>query len=83
VFINSFFANRSNLQPYVEEPTPDNDWVTTGPHLMIIAPDPALFEGLPTDPMSGGPYIMWPGTPFEHVMIPIYPQSVEMPYRED
>jgi len=73
----------SNIRPYVEEPTPDNDWVITGPHLMLIAPDPSMFEGLPTDPMEGGPYIMWAGTPFEHVMIPIYPESVEMPYRED
>ena len=73
----------SNIRPYVEEPTPDNEWVITGPHLMLIAPDPSLFEGLPTDPMAGGPYIMWAGTPFEHVMIPIYPESVIMPYRED
>jgi hypothetical protein len=73
----------SNIRPYVEEPTADNDWVITGPHLMLIAPDPSLFEGLPTDPMEGGPYIMWAGTPFEHVMIPIYPESVIMPYRED
>jgi len=73
----------SNLRPYVEEPTPENDWVITGPHLMLIVPDPSLLEGIPTDPLSGGPYVMWPGTPFEHVMIPIYPGSVEMPYRED
>ena len=73
----------SNIRPYVEEPTANNDWVITGPHLMLIAPDPSLFEGLPTDPMAGGPYIMWAGTPFEHVMIPIYPESVIMPYRED
>jgi len=72
----------SNIRPYVEEPTPDNEWVITGPHLMLIAPDPSLYEGLPTDPMEGGPYIMWEGTPFEHVMIPIYPGSVEMPYRD-
>jgi hypothetical protein len=42
-----------------------------------------MLEGIPTDPLSGGPYVMWPGTPFEHVMIPIYPESIDMPYRED
>jgi len=73
----------SNIRPYVEEPTADNDWVITGPHLMLIGPDMSLFEGLPTDPMEGGPYIMWAGTPYEHVMIPIYSESVEMPYRDD
>lgn len=73
----------SNIVPYEGEPTADNDWVVTGPHLMLIVPDPALLEGIPTDPLSGGPYVMWPDTPFEHVMIPIYPESVEMPHREE
>lgn len=72
----------SNIRPYEEEPTSDNDWVKTGPHLMLIAPDPALLEGIPTDPRSGGPYVMWADTPFEHVMIPIYKGSVEMSYRD-
>jgi hypothetical protein len=26
----------SNIDPYAEGPTPDNDWVVTGPHLMMI-----------------------------------------------
>jgi hypothetical protein len=64
-------AGASNTDPYAEAPTPDNEWVTTGPHLMIIVPDPALLAGLPTDPEAGGPYVMWAGHPLAHVMIPI------------
>jgi hypothetical protein len=34
-------------------------------------PDPALLEGIPTDPATGGPYVMWKGTPYQHVMVPV------------
>jgi hypothetical protein len=73
----------SNIDPYAEGPTEDNEWVITGPHLMMIVPNPALLEGIPTDPKSGGPYVMWRDTPYAHVMVPIYEDDVEMPYRED
>jgi hypothetical protein len=68
----------SNIDPYAVEPTADNEWVTTGPHLMIIVPDPELLEGIPTDPSVGGPYVMWRDTPFVHVMIPVDGGSVHM-----
>jgi hypothetical protein len=45
--------------------------VVEGPHLMLIVPDPALLEGIPTDFNSGGPYVMWKGTPYAHVMVPV------------
>jgi hypothetical protein len=68
----------SNIDPFAEGPTPDNEWVTTGPHLMIIVPDPALLAGIPTDPSGGGPYVMWRDTPFVHVMIPLERGGVHM-----
>jgi hypothetical protein len=63
------------------EPTADNDWVIVCPHLMLLSPDPAPLRNLPANPAVGGPFIMAKGTPFEHVMIPIYEHSVVMPYR--
>jgi hypothetical protein len=71
-------AGASNIDPFATGPTADNEWVTTGPHLMLIVPDPALLQGIPTDPSGGGPYVMWRGTPFVHVMIPVEPNSVRM-----
>jgi hypothetical protein len=38
---------------------------------MIIVPDPALLAGVPTDPENGGPWIMWQGTEYVHVMVPL------------
>jgi hypothetical protein len=74
-------SGASNIDPYAEGPTPDNEWVRTGPHLMLIVPDPALLEGIPTDPKSGGPYVMWADHHLAHVMIPIDEEGVEMPHR--
>lgn len=61
----------SNIDPYATAETPDNDWVVEGPHLMVIVPDPAMLEGISTDPHNGGPYVMWKGTPYAHVMVPV------------
>jgi steroid delta-isomerase-like uncharacterized protein len=68
----------SNTDPFAAGPTADNEWVVTGPHLMIVVPDAALLEGMPTDPRQGGPYVMWRNTPFVHVMIPVEAHSVRM-----
>lgn len=61
----------SNIDPYAEGPTDDNEWIVEGPHLMLIVPDSAYLEGIPTDPSGGGPYVMWRGTEYEHVMVPV------------
>jgi len=60
----------SNIDPYAEGPTDDNEWIEEGAHLMILVP-PELLEGFPTDPQNGGPYVMWKGTPYAHLMVPI------------
>lgn len=62
----------SNTDPYATEKTTDADWVEDlGAHLMIIVPDISMFASLPTDPNDGGPWIMWPNTPYAHIMIPL------------
>ena len=61
----------SNTDPYAEAPTSDNQWVEPGPHTMIIVPNPAELEGISTDPYNGGPFVMWKGTPYVHIMVPV------------
>lgn len=68
----------SNTDPYATEPTSDEDWVDgLGAHLMVLVPDRASYENISTDPKNGGPWIMWPDTPYAHLMIPVesYPSS--------
>ncbi|MBB3141075.1 hypothetical protein [Halomonas organivorans] len=69
-------AGASNLDPFAMEATDDNQWVVEGPHLMIIAP-PALLEAFPTDPDNGGPYVMWKGTDYQHLMVPVAARPME------
>ena len=64
----------SNIDPYAEGPTPDNEWIVEGAHIMLVVPDAAMLESFPTDPNNGGPYVMWKGTPYAHIMIPIGPR---------
>lgn len=60
----------SNTDPYATEPTADNEWIeNTGPHLMILVPDAKSLEGLSDDP-GPGPFVMWKGTPYVHLMVP-------------
>ncbi|GAB4342933.1 MAG: hypothetical protein Kow0089_18380 [Desulfobulbaceae bacterium] len=63
----------SNTDPFATEPTgKENDWVTgVGGHLMILVPDHDLLKGISTDHKNGGPWIMWPDTPYVHIMIPV------------
>jgi len=60
----------SNTDPFAEGPTEDNEWIKEGAHLMIIAPA-ELLDAFPTDPQNGGPYVMWKGTPYAHLMVPV------------
>lgn len=60
----------SNSSPHHPNHKQAEDYVETGPHLMIIVPK-AMLEGLPTDPNEGGPYIMWADTPYAHIMVTV------------
>ena len=62
----------SNTDPFATEATADNEWLPpSGPLIAIIVPDAAALEGLPTHPDAGGPWVMYKGTPFAHIMVPI------------
>jgi hypothetical protein len=48
-------------------------WVQTGPHVMVVGPRVREMMGYPrgldvADPSQ--PYVMFPGTPYEHLMLP-------------
>jgi hypothetical protein len=62
----------SNSNPYATDPTGPEDWVTeVGAHLMMLVPDLAMLDNISTDHLNGGPWIMWPNTPYAHIMIPL------------
>jgi hypothetical protein len=62
----------SNTDPFATAPTPTNQWVeNSGPHLMMIVPDAQQLDAISTDPNNGGPWVMWKGTPYAHIMVPV------------
>ena len=54
-----------------KETAEEGQWIVSGSHLMLMPKDPASLKGLTTDFNSGGPYIMFQGTGYDHVMIPV------------
>ena len=61
------------LSPYATEQKPDNHWIRTGSHVMVVGPAAKTMEDYPRtpDPDPTKPYVMWAGTPYEHLMIPV------------
>jgi hypothetical protein len=65
-------TDASNTDPYAEKPSAGNNWVSTGPHLMIVGSE-SLLKTYPSGatPDTSKPYVMWAGTPYAHLMIPV------------
>lgn len=64
----------SNIAPGATEETPDNAWVQTGPHVMIVgAAAWPMMKGYPREAEAdpSRPFVMWPDTPYEHLMLPV------------
>lgn len=66
-------TDASNTDPYATKPADGNHWIKTGPHVMIVGAEPSFYQLYPRSetPDTGVPYIMWPGTPYEHLMVPV------------
>jgi len=66
-------TDASNTDPYATKPTANNDWIKTGPHLMLVG-SKAMLAGYPSgaNPDTAVPYVMWAGTPYAHLMVPVH-----------
>lgn len=63
----------SNTDPYATKKSAANHWIETGSHVMIVGAAAKGMKGYPrtadADPTK--PYVMWPDTPYEHLMMPV------------
>lgn len=66
-------TDASNTDPYATKPDASNHWVKTGPHVMVVGADPSFYDMYPkgADPDTSVPYVMWAGTPYQHLMAPV------------
>ena len=64
-------SDASNTDPFATKPNPKERWVDTGPHLMVLNIG-NRFDGYPTTAANTkAPYVMFPNTPYAHLMIPV------------
>ena len=61
----------SNTDPFAVKETPDNEWGMDPPHIMVVVPDPKVLQGMPTKRSTTQPWVMYAGTPYAHIMIPV------------
>jgi hypothetical protein len=61
----------SNTDPLATAPAAGEEWLSDPPHIMLLLPGALDQSAYSTDHDSGEPYIMWAGTPYEHLMVPM------------
>jgi hypothetical protein len=66
-------TDASNTDPYATKPDAANHWIDTGPHVMIVGADASFYDQYPKSPQpdTSVPYVMWAGTPYQHLMAPV------------
>ena len=64
-------SDASNDDPDATSPPQGKKWVETGPHVMVVGATEMLgnYAKNANDPTK--PYVMWPGTPYQHIMMPV------------
>jgi hypothetical protein len=71
-------SDPSNTDPLATEPAAGEEWVSSPPHVMLLLPEELDQTVFSTDHDSGEPYVMWAGTPYEHIMMPVAEDEHEM-----
>ncbi len=66
-------SDASNTDPYAKKPAAGQNWVMTPPHTMVVLPDTKLLDSYSATPSASTPYVMWKGTPYAHLMVPVKP----------
>ena len=66
-------SDASNTDPFATKPAAGKDWIATPPHTMVVMPDTKQLDSYSTTPSESTPYVMWKGTPYAHLMVPVKP----------
>jgi hypothetical protein len=63
-------SDASNDDPWATKPA-SGKWIETGPHIMVTGATEMLGAYPKTADDPSKPYIMWPTTPYAHIMMPV------------
>ncbi|MBI3894537.1 MAG: hypothetical protein HY313_01265 [Acidobacteria bacterium] len=63
-------ATADNDDPFAMKPKAGKDWLREPPHIMVFGAKlvPGVYSNTPN---MAGPWVMWKGTPYEHLMVPV------------
>ncbi len=64
-------SDASNSDPFATTPPAGQKWVTTGPHVMVVGMAGSLGDLPKTPDNPKKPFIMWGGSSYEHIMMPV------------
>lgn len=66
-------TDASNTDPNAAKPQFGNHWIKTGAHVVVVGADPSFYDQYPksADSDTTVPYVMWAGTPYQHLMAPV------------
>ena len=65
-------TDANNVDPYLKRKA-GQPWIVTGPHVMLLSAEAAQSSGYPggEHPDTSKPYVMFAGTPYAHIMLPV------------
>jgi len=65
-------SDADNMDPYASGPPAGQEWTAVPPHIMIFNVGD-MVNNYPTgkQPDITAPYVMYPGTPYAHIMVPV------------
>ncbi|MFZ1756469.1 MAG: hypothetical protein WBO46_08205 [Caldilineaceae bacterium] len=64
-------SSPSTSDPSLRQPPEGEPWVIDPQHVMILSPNPFDTDYFPTTPDGGGPWVLYAGTPYEILMVPV------------
>lgn len=64
-------SDASNDDPFATAPPQGKKWVTTGPHVMVVGMAGMLGSLPRTADVPTRPFVMWGGSSYEHIMMPV------------
>jgi hypothetical protein len=64
-------SDANNDDPFATSAPPGKKWITTGPHMMVVGMAGMLPDLPRTADVPTKPFIMWGGSSYEHVMMPV------------
>jgi hypothetical protein len=65
-------SSASNTDPFATAPAPGEEWIDMPPHLLVLLPGPFEQSTYELDPSSGVPSIAFAGTPYAHLIVPVF-----------